>query len=85
MKYITGISIFLLIIFITACTNQRSEQDDTIDTTTTEAWANEQDQDEELVVHPVNHATFVIEWKDLTIYNDPKAVQQPLKIMMRLI
>lgn len=71
MKYIIGISAFLLMIVITACTNQRSEQDDTIDTTTTEAWANEQDQDEELVVHPVNHATFVIEWKGLTIYNDP--------------
>lgn len=27
--------------------------------------------DGELVIHPVNHASFVMRWKNLTIYNDP--------------
>ena len=27
--------------------------------------------DGELVIHPVNHASFVMRWKDLVIYNDP--------------
>ncbi|HTH48488.1 MAG TPA: MBL fold metallo-hydrolase [Candidatus Limnocylindria bacterium] len=28
-------------------------------------------EDGELVIHPVNHASFVMRWKDLVIYNDP--------------
>jgi L-ascorbate metabolism protein UlaG (beta-lactamase superfamily) len=27
--------------------------------------------DGEVVIHPVNHASFVMRWKDLVIYNDP--------------
>ncbi|MGK7392517.1 MAG: MBL fold metallo-hydrolase [Candidatus Cyclobacteriaceae bacterium M2_1C_046] len=28
-------------------------------------------QEQELKIHPINHATFVMEWNGITIYNDP--------------
>jgi L-ascorbate metabolism protein UlaG (beta-lactamase superfamily) len=34
-------------------------------------------QDGDLIVHPVNHATVVLQWKDKTIYTDPVGGSRP--------
>ena len=68
MNYITGIKIFLLAVFTTACGNQRSDNASAVDTASAEMIPG---SDNEIQIHPVNHATFVIDWNGLTIYNDP--------------
>ncbi|HEV8543426.1 MAG TPA: MBL fold metallo-hydrolase, partial [Verrucomicrobiae bacterium] len=39
--------------------------------------------DGDLVIHPVNHASFVMQWKDLVIYNDPVGGAAPYKGLPR--
>lgn len=40
-------------------------------------------EDGELVIHPVNHASFVMRWKDLQIYNDPIGGAAPYSALPR--
>jgi len=40
-------------------------------------------EDGEIVIHPVNHASFVMKWKDLVIYNDPVGGASPYQSFPR--
>ena len=36
-------------------------------------------RDGDLTIHPINHATFVMAWKDKTIYVDPVGGKKPFE------
>ncbi|MCM4159622.1 MBL fold metallo-hydrolase [Antarcticibacterium flavum] len=70
MKQLITLSIF--VITFTSCKNETRENED-YDSQVTEASKNvDQERNvEEITIEPVSHATAIIKWGDVIIYNDP--------------
>ena len=57
------------ILYLAACSNPSGEKEDSLDTT--EQQSHNTVKLQEPTISPLSHATFVLEWKGITIYNDP--------------
>ena len=68
-----NISLYLsAIVFLFSCSNTSSEeQNNSIDTTASSIKQDSETTASKPQIYPINHATFVIDWDGITIYNDP--------------
>lgn len=58
-----------IVLILTACSNPSREGEDSTDTT--EQQSQDTTKIQEPTIIPQSHATFVLEWEGITIYNDP--------------
>lgn len=65
------ISFLLLAATLLSCSNTSKEKAALSEDTVRSQPTADVSQSKQPVIHPINHATFVIEWNGITIYNDP--------------